>query len=280
MNRLRATYSVPYASRDIAPLSGTPQYATSGNPQTGVPATQLPAYAWNMIQEELMAIQAASGLTADDTNWAQLVQALWGGPGKNVQVFSANGSWTAPAWVTRVEVEMWGGAGGGGGVNGSNCSASGGSGGGYATGNYAVTPNATYSVMVGAGGVSGTATPTNGGAGGTSSFGSLISATGGAGGLLSTSGVANTPGSPGTGVGGARNQSGNSGAVGFMDGASKYRGGSGGPSHGCSYGDTTDTQSNANPGVFPGQGGNGTATTAASSFAGGAGAAGLVIVRW
>jgi hypothetical protein len=76
MNRLRATNSVVFASRDTAPVSGTPQYATDGNPATSTPATQWPAYAWNMIQDELCNLITAMGGTLDDTNWSQLAQYL------------------------------------------------------------------------------------------------------------------------------------------------------------------------------------------------------------
>lgn len=75
MNRLRATNSVPFASRDLAPGSGTPQYATSGNPGV-TPATINPAYFTNMVMDELMALIAAAGAAADDANWNQVWQAL------------------------------------------------------------------------------------------------------------------------------------------------------------------------------------------------------------
>lgn len=76
MNRLKASNSVAFASRDIAPVSGTPQYATDGVPGT-TPATVWPAYMFNMIQDELLSILLAGGLTADDTNWSQVWQALF-----------------------------------------------------------------------------------------------------------------------------------------------------------------------------------------------------------
>jgi hypothetical protein len=75
MNRLRAANTVPFANRDIAPVSGTPQYATNGIPGSVAP-TIWPAYAYNQIQDELMAVITASGLTPDDTDWGQLLKAL------------------------------------------------------------------------------------------------------------------------------------------------------------------------------------------------------------
>jgi len=76
MDRLIATNSVASGSADTAPVSGTPQYATSGNPATNTPATVFPAYQYNALQEELMAIITAGGITADRTNNAQVIAAI------------------------------------------------------------------------------------------------------------------------------------------------------------------------------------------------------------
>ena len=54
-----------------------------------------------------------------------------------VQVFSASGYWTAPAGVTSIKAECWGGGGTGSGINGTT----GGSGGGG--GEYAAEPALT-----------------------------------------------------------------------------------------------------------------------------------------
>ena len=87
----------------------------------------------------------------------------------------ASYTFTVPAGITSVRVRVWG-AGGGGCSNASN---SGGSGGGFAIGEFDVVAGTSYAITVGAGG------DTNN-AGGTSSFGSLISATGGSGGNNTT----------------------------------------------------------------------------------------------
>lgn len=83
MNRLKATNSVAFADRDIAPLTGTPQYATDGNPQASIPPTIWPAYAYNMVQDEIINAIVGAGLTPDDTNWAQLAAALGLGAGQS-----------------------------------------------------------------------------------------------------------------------------------------------------------------------------------------------------
>ncbi|WP_155631562.1 hypothetical protein [Burkholderia stagnalis] len=76
MDRLIATNSVPLSGADTAPATGTPQYATTGNPATNTPATVFPAYAWNAIQEELVAVIAAGGIVLDRTNNAQMAAAI------------------------------------------------------------------------------------------------------------------------------------------------------------------------------------------------------------
>ena len=76
MDRLIATNSVPFASADTAPASGTPQYATNGNPATGVAATDFPAYAWNMIQDEIYNVIISAGLTPNRNAWNQLLTAI------------------------------------------------------------------------------------------------------------------------------------------------------------------------------------------------------------
>ncbi len=128
--------------------------------------------------------------------------------------FLASGTWTAPAGVTSVTVEAWGGGGAGGGQNLSSDGGGGGGGGAYSmTTSIAVTPGNTYTVTVGVGGV-GVASGT-GGAGGDSYFidATTVLAKGGAGGSPSTG----TPPAGGTG-----------GAAASGVGATKYSGGNGG----------------------------------------------------
>jgi microcystin-dependent protein len=76
MDRLIATNSVAIGGADIAPSSGTPQYATSGNPAGAIPATVFPAYQYNALQEEIIAVIAGGGITPDRTNNAQLLAAI------------------------------------------------------------------------------------------------------------------------------------------------------------------------------------------------------------
>lgn len=93
------------------------------------------------------------------------------------QAFTLTGTFTVPAGVTRVFVQVWGA--GGGGAAGQWSAGAGGSGGGYAQNWCQVTPGNTVTVTVGAGGVG--ETNSNGGAtvGGNSSFGTCAAAVGG-----------------------------------------------------------------------------------------------------
>lgn len=82
----------------------------------------------------------------------------------------ASYSFVVPSGITKVRVRLWGAGGGG----SSSTANAGGGGGGFSIGEFTVVAGESYAVTVGAGGASGTT-------GGTSSFGSLISATGGVG---------------------------------------------------------------------------------------------------
>ncbi len=75
MDRVKASGSVAFAARDLAPGSGTSRYFTSGDPGITA-ATVLPGYWLNMSMDELMNILAAAGITADDTKWSQVWQSI------------------------------------------------------------------------------------------------------------------------------------------------------------------------------------------------------------
>lgn len=112
-------------------------------------------------------------------------------------------SFTVPAGVTSITVEVIG-AGGSGGGNGTG----GGGGGVYAKGVYAVTPGAVLPVKVG--------TPGSGAAAGTSSVSTFISASGGANGTTVSNPSVGGGGAGGTGTGGnIANYSGGTGGGGY-----------------------------------------------------------------
>lgn len=102
--------------------------------------------------------------------------------------FTSTNTWTAPAEVTQVMVEMWGG---GGGALTVALAGRGGGTGGYSRSVVAVTPGATYSIVVGSGGSSSSNTA---GVGGDSSMslvggGTLIFAGGGGAGRVDADGA-------------------------------------------------------------------------------------------
>ncbi len=97
--------------------------------------------------------------------------------------FTAPGSWTAPAGVTSVTVEAWGGGGGGGAGTGNPAKGGGGAGGQYAKEVVTVVPGNAYPIIVGLGGTVGSSAA--GGTGGDSTFAATaVVAKGGAGGAL------------------------------------------------------------------------------------------------
>ena len=119
-----------------------------------------------------------------------------------VTVFTSSGTWTKGAGTKSIEVEVVGGGGSGGGCvatgAGQFSTSSGGGGGGYGR-LFIASPASPETVTVGAGGVG--VLGGTGGAGGTSSFGSLVSATGGLQGGNSVATGSTTYVSPGTGGG-------------------------------------------------------------------------------
>lgn len=168
---------------------------------------------------------------------------------QTTDTFTASGSWTVPAGVTSVTVEIWGAGGGGG---GSNTNAAGGSGGGsgaYVSKTMTVTPLTNYTFTIGTGGAGGAAGSATGGNGGDSTinFGGLMTAGGGNGGARNAGAV----GTGGAASGGTTNTNGNSGIAG---GAS---GGNGGNAPNGGTGGTGSTNAAGNPGNTPGAGGGG-----------------------
>lgn len=77
MDRLISNHTVPLAKADRAPkkvIDPTPQYATDGDPATGVPATYLTAAHYNSLMDEIVNAIEAGGLDPDKDDWGQLAQ--------------------------------------------------------------------------------------------------------------------------------------------------------------------------------------------------------------
>jgi hypothetical protein len=201
--------------------------------------------------------------------------ALRPGFGSGVQSFTASGTFVVPTGVSQVEVELWGG-GSGSFASAAGVASGGGSGGGYARKRITgLTQGQQIAISVGAGGTAGGVGGPAPSAGGTSSFGSLVSATGGSlNYLATTSSPQNGATPPGIGVGGDTLLSGSAGQAG-----SGSQGGLGGAG---AMGGTQNSGTTGVAGLFPGGGASGAGTGANGStpYAGAAGAGGLVVVRW
>ncbi len=215
------------------------------------------------------------------------------------RTYTANGTFTAPAGVTTVRVDLWGAGGAGGGATGTNSAAGGGAGGAYTRHNaLPIIPGTIYTVTVGAGGVG---VNGNGPAGGSTWFGSTTTllAVGGNGGNRANNnnqGAAGAVG-PATGnVGGQVNFYGGNGSAGVVAtgsgaGGSSAGTGSNGNNALLAVGGIAPTGGNAgangnigngnglNATGFGGGGSGGRATTS-TDRAGGSGAPGQAIVNW
>jgi hypothetical protein len=220
----------------------------------------------------------ASGnlLTSNGTSWASASPPASGF--SNLVVFSASGTFTIPAGITKIKATIVGGGGSGGGANGV-VAGGGGAGGGAAIKILSgLTSGNTLSVTIGAGG---TGTSSAGNSGGTTSLASgtqtisTVSATGGAGGSGHT--FSNTEGSlGGVGSGGDLNIRGGAGQGGGS-------GSSGGWGVGCGGGSILGGGAPgrlftaASGGAYGGGGGSPINSVTAN---GGNGAAGVLIIEY
>jgi hypothetical protein len=124
-------------------------------------------------------------LTSNGTTWTSAAAA-----GGQIQttVFTAPGTFTVPSTLTQVKVYCIGGGGGSANIQPGGAPQPGSAGnGGLAIAVCPVTAGSPIAVTVGAGGTTpGPGPQANGNAGNTSSFGSLVSSTGGGAGVIST----------------------------------------------------------------------------------------------
>ena len=185
--------------------AGTQGFFTAGNPAAGQAATILDADWLNMIQQELINVVVAAGLTPSKTTYTQVRDAVaqMYGPGRflGVQTFTSSGTYTPGTYTvggrsvtaTKARVRGIGGGGAGGSVTFTTSTqaaiAGGGNSGAY--GEILITSGLTsQAVTIGAGGAPGAQGNNPGGTGGNTSFGSLLVAAGGIGGY---GGAGNTP---------------------------------------------------------------------------------------
>jgi hypothetical protein len=264
---------------DIDGSAATPAIrGTDANTGIFFPAADTIAFSEGGV--EVMRITSAGGVsfgstgTAYGTSGQVLTSAgnaspTWTTPGgiaPTIQVFTSTGTYTKPTGLKAAWVRLVGGGGGAASANSTDTTADGGGGGGYSEELLAAASiGATETVTIGTAGTGGTSGG-NGTAGGTTSFGALLSATGGAGGVSprADSGTAGGTGSGGNvNIPGGRSQR--------EDGGSSLLGLGGGPN--------ADDRDGSSGGLYGGGGGapinpnNGPTGRNAGN-----GAAGIVIV--
>ncbi|UWG98593.1 DUF5057 domain-containing protein [Dehalobacter sp. DCM] len=133
-------------------------------------------------------------------------------------------TWTCPAGVSSIKVELWGGGGGSARARNGTKLIGGGGGGAYTMGTLTVTPGTAYSYTVGAGGTGGTSSNNSGGNGVNSTFqvGAITLTANGGRGSSNANGAAGGAASTGTSV--TTSYKGGDGA----NAGSTYSGGGGG----------------------------------------------------
>lgn len=243
--------------------SGSPY--VQGDAAANIEGSYLDYHAVTDPMTEIVNVIEAAGLTPDDVDLTQLLQAIRKIGGHNVQVFTTSGTFTAPhdGWYW---IETYG-AGGGAALYSTKAIGEGGGPGGYGGKWVWLTEGQTVPVTVGAAGTNGTTGSANGTAGGTSSFGSHVSATGGGGATY-----AGAAGAPGAGSGGDINLSGSWG----IDGVTYATAGLGGDAPGPHGGKGARSGAGA---AWPGGGGTVIPSGTGTEWSG-APAAGGVIVRY
>lgn len=207
---------------------------------------------------------------------------------QSMQVFTAGGTWTKPAGITKIKVTVVGGGGGSGGClggGGFQSSSPGGGAGGAAIKLIDVSAISSETVTIGAAGTAGATGNNPGGNGGTTSFGAHCSSTGGAGGLGLGAGPNGIPGGvAGVGSGGTLNLHGGNGGANMVSTVNVYssNSGRGGASYFGDGGADITSAASAGPGVAGvnyGSGAGGAAAFTNGTQPGGVGAAGTVIIE-
>lgn len=193
---------------------------------------------------------------------------------QKTKIITDTQSWTVPADVSSLEVILCGG--GGGGNHNGGAQANGGGGGSVFYNVLTVTPGSTHTVTIGAGGAINNFTSAT-----SSTFGSLMEATGAKGGMPAAAGIPAGLGGPGGGMDGtsSNGRPGLSGAFGFGGGggASGSGGMSNAGSNGGGYGADNGSREATAGAPNTGSGGGG---GWGSSWPAKAGGSGVCIIKY
>lgn len=73
----RIDVATAVATAPSVPTPATRGYFTNGNPGGGIPATEVPDWWLNMVDNELEAVVVAAGLTPDKATWTQLRDSIY-----------------------------------------------------------------------------------------------------------------------------------------------------------------------------------------------------------
>lgn len=265
---------------------------TEGDPVGGVQATVVTDDWLNDVQENIMAVLMAAGVTPTKGRAADLndaIKKVSSGRLLGIQKFTSSGTYTpTPGMVFCIaKVQGAGGQGGGAIPTGAGGYSLGGGGasGSYAEGKLLASDiGVSKAVIIGNGGTG--AVGANGSPGGATSLGSLISAPGGLGGSASTQVATGSPGIALGGLPGAiatggsiKNSTGIIGGIGFNASGAKGGPGAGSPIYGGSGGASPSSSADSvgYAATIPGCGGGGAINGAdAAAKSGGVGAPGII----
>jgi hypothetical protein len=260
---------------------GTPGYGTNGDPAGGVQASIFDAAAFNAIQEEIIGVILASGITPDGAFQNQ----LWGAIRRLTvtavkrTVFLTSGTFTADPFARMTQIRAVGGGGGGGGAAGGALGSSGGGGGSgaYVDGWYTPIQIANArAITIGLGGAGG-ASGQPGVQGGHTTVSGLISANGAGAGTGAGNGIVGGGGIGGASSGGEINIVGQGGSNGFLLSSIGIGGAGGSNPFGPGGVMSFPTAPTGTPGN--GYGGGGAGGGASDSFrTGGYGTQGVVVI--
>lgn len=206
----------------------------------------------------------------------------------NIQYLTTGTSYIPTTGTTKIEAQLIGGGGGGGAITAAITAAAGGGAGAECfTGLITLPGTASFVMAIGAAGAGGIAGANPGSAGGNTTLAigaTTYTANGGSGGTGSGTGANSvTGGAGGTATNGAVNKPGSSGGFGFSTGtgSASVSGDGGSSSLGAGGRGLANSVGNS-PGLAGtgfGAGGSGARATTAVTNAGGAGSAGIIVIR-